>query len=79
MEGATSGTVSVPEDGLRTMLRFVGEELHRQDMGRRSYREQGGPSNGRHIAAMTMRFRILRGWWSEACRAVGMSDDLRAY
>lgn len=75
MEGAT---ISVPENGLRAVLRFVGEDLHRQEMARTSYREQGGIGR-RHTGSMSLQFRLLKEWWAETCQIVGMDPDLREY
>ena len=68
--------VSVPEDWLRVALRTLGPVIRGREAGRLSYKENRGTSP-RRIVARTDEDRALLAGWREACRALGLDDDLR--
>jgi hypothetical protein len=69
------GSVEVSEVWLHKMLVAMAPMLRGKEAARKSYCESGG--HARRIVARTDDDRILLSGWREACRAVGLDDDLR--
>ena len=68
--------ISVPEDGLCTVLDALGPIIKGREMARRSYREHGDVGS-RNVAARSMQDTMVLRWWQEACKIVGKEPDLR--
>lgn len=74
--GGGGSSMQVSEGWLRVAVATLGPVLYGQEAARRAYHEQPG-AGARFTKARTTAQQTLLDGWREACRALGMDDDLR--
>ena len=70
--------VSVPEEGLRTVLDVLAPVIKGRELGRMSYHEHREVGS-RFTGARTTQDKLLLSWWRQTCAILGVDADLTGW